>query len=143
MALTPLPSSIGWGSNPQPSDCEPSALPLDHSFRLIFEESLIYQLVHKLNVATHTLKTKPTGIVMKPDLTLFISFSRPTRRSKQKLITSGNRKSKARSKFQQHLTSSFFPSRFMMIILAHGIEQGWPKCSPCVKFWVYLLAIYI
>jgi len=32
MALTPLPSSIGWGSNPQPSDCEPSALPLDHSF---------------------------------------------------------------------------------------------------------------
>ncbi len=33
MALTPLPSSIGRGSNPQPSDCEPSALPLDHSFR--------------------------------------------------------------------------------------------------------------
>jgi len=33
MALTPLPSSIGQGSNPQPSDREPSALPLDHSFR--------------------------------------------------------------------------------------------------------------
>ncbi len=33
MALTPLPSSIGRGSNPQPSDHEPSALPLDHSFR--------------------------------------------------------------------------------------------------------------
>jgi len=33
MALTPLPSSIGRGSNPQPSDREPSALPLDHSFR--------------------------------------------------------------------------------------------------------------
>jgi len=32
MALTPLPSSIGRGSNPQPSDREPSALPLDHSF---------------------------------------------------------------------------------------------------------------
>ncbi len=32
MALTPLPSSIGRGLNPQPSDCEPSALPLDHSF---------------------------------------------------------------------------------------------------------------
>jgi len=32
MALTPLPSSIGQGSNPRPSDCEPSALPLDHSF---------------------------------------------------------------------------------------------------------------
>jgi len=33
MALTPLPSSIGQGLNPQPSDSEPSALPLDHSFR--------------------------------------------------------------------------------------------------------------
>ncbi len=32
MALTPLPSSIGQGSNPQPSDRELSALPLDHSF---------------------------------------------------------------------------------------------------------------
>jgi len=32
MALTPLSSSIGQGSNPQPSDHEPSALPLDHSF---------------------------------------------------------------------------------------------------------------
>jgi len=32
-ALTPLPSSIGQGLNPQPSDCEPSALLLDHSFR--------------------------------------------------------------------------------------------------------------
>jgi len=32
MALTPLPSSIGRGSNPRPSDREPSALPLDHSF---------------------------------------------------------------------------------------------------------------
>jgi hypothetical protein len=34
MALTPLSSSIGRGSNPQPSDYEPSAVPLDHSFRL-------------------------------------------------------------------------------------------------------------
>ena len=33
MALTPLPSSIGLGLNPRPSDCEPRALPLDHSFR--------------------------------------------------------------------------------------------------------------
>ncbi len=32
MALTPLPSSIGQGSNPRPSDHEPSALPLVHSF---------------------------------------------------------------------------------------------------------------
>ncbi len=31
MALTPLPSSIGQGSNPRPSDCELSALPLDQS----------------------------------------------------------------------------------------------------------------
>ncbi len=34
MDLTPLPSSIGQGLNPRPSDCEPSALPLDHDFRL-------------------------------------------------------------------------------------------------------------
>jgi len=34
MALTPLPSSIGRGLNPQPSDREPSALLLDHSFCL-------------------------------------------------------------------------------------------------------------
>ncbi len=34
MALTPLPSSIGQGSNQRPSDRELSALPLDHSFRL-------------------------------------------------------------------------------------------------------------
>jgi len=33
MALTTLPSSIGQGWNPRPSDHEPSALPLDHSFR--------------------------------------------------------------------------------------------------------------
>jgi len=32
MALTPLPSGIGQGSNPRPPDREPSALPLDHSF---------------------------------------------------------------------------------------------------------------
>ncbi len=33
MAMTPHPSSIEQGSNPQPSDRELSALPLDHSFR--------------------------------------------------------------------------------------------------------------
>ncbi len=32
MALTPLPSSIGRGSNSRPSDRKPSALLLDHSF---------------------------------------------------------------------------------------------------------------
>jgi hypothetical protein len=34
MALTPVPSSIGWGLNPRPSDREPSALPLGHGFCL-------------------------------------------------------------------------------------------------------------
>ncbi len=34
MALTPLLSSIGRGLNPRPSDREPSALLLDHGFRL-------------------------------------------------------------------------------------------------------------
>ncbi len=42
MAFTPLPSSIGWGSNPQPSDCEPSALPLEHSFRYVMHVSLLH-----------------------------------------------------------------------------------------------------
>jgi len=32
MALTPLPSSIGKGLNPRPSDCELSTLLQDHSF---------------------------------------------------------------------------------------------------------------
>ncbi len=32
LALTPHPFSIGPGSNPRPSDREPSALPIDHSF---------------------------------------------------------------------------------------------------------------
>jgi len=35
MVLTPLPSSIGRGSNPWPSDHEPSALPLDHRKAII------------------------------------------------------------------------------------------------------------
>ncbi len=34
MTLTPLSSSIGQGLNPRPSDREPSALQLDHGFRL-------------------------------------------------------------------------------------------------------------
>jgi len=44
MALTPLPSSIGQGSNPRPSDREPSALQLDHSFRFL---SLSKYLIRK------------------------------------------------------------------------------------------------
>jgi hypothetical protein len=36
MALTPLPLSIGQGSNSRPSDREPSALPLDHRFRCLY-----------------------------------------------------------------------------------------------------------
>ncbi len=43
MALTPLPSSIGRVLNPQPSDCEPSALPLDHGFCL-------FKVIELLNV---------------------------------------------------------------------------------------------
>ncbi len=39
MAFTPLPSSMEQGSNPQPSDCEPSAHSLDHNFRLQFRWS--------------------------------------------------------------------------------------------------------
>jgi hypothetical protein len=35
MALTPLPSSIGRGLNPQPSNCELSALLLDLSFHFL------------------------------------------------------------------------------------------------------------
>jgi len=37
MALTPLPSSFLQGSNPWPSDHEPSSLPLDHSFRFLID----------------------------------------------------------------------------------------------------------
>ncbi len=36
MALTPFSSRIGQGSNPRPAKREPSALPIDHSFRLTF-----------------------------------------------------------------------------------------------------------
>jgi hypothetical protein len=43
MALTPLPSSIGWELNPRPSDREPSALPLDHSFCLRETCILLFQ----------------------------------------------------------------------------------------------------
>ncbi len=46
--MTPHPSSIGQGLNPQPSDREPSALPLDHSFRLF--ESLY---AHKWSFLKH------------------------------------------------------------------------------------------
>jgi len=35
MASTPLPSRIGRGLNPRPSDRELSALSLDHSFYLL------------------------------------------------------------------------------------------------------------
>jgi len=37
MALTPLPSSIGRGSNPPPTDRDLSVLPLDHSFRFVLD----------------------------------------------------------------------------------------------------------
>jgi len=40
IALTPLSSSIGRGSNSRPSDREPSALPLDHSFRFKLKSNI-------------------------------------------------------------------------------------------------------
>jgi hypothetical protein len=42
MALTPLSSSIGRGLNPQPSDCEPSTLPLGHVVTLYHERHKIH-----------------------------------------------------------------------------------------------------
>jgi len=42
MAFTPLLSSIGQGLNPRPSGREPSALPLDHSFRL--QSTVVYTM---------------------------------------------------------------------------------------------------
>jgi hypothetical protein len=53
MAFTPLPSSIGRGSNPQPSDHEPSALPLDHSFR--YQRTFIEEEEHY--ITTTVFKT--------------------------------------------------------------------------------------
>jgi len=35
VALSPLQSSIGQGSNPRPSDREPSTLPLDYTFGML------------------------------------------------------------------------------------------------------------
>ncbi len=52
MALTPFPSSIGWGSNPRPSDREPSTLPLDHSFRLIADP--LHESMSRLLAVTET-----------------------------------------------------------------------------------------
>jgi len=51
MALTPLPSSIGWGLKSRPSDLEPSALPLDHSFRFI-DTSLLWFMSVETNIIT-------------------------------------------------------------------------------------------
>jgi hypothetical protein len=42
VALTPLPSSIGRGLNPRPSDHEPSALPLDHGFHPFTRKAYFY-----------------------------------------------------------------------------------------------------
>ncbi len=41
MALTPLPSNIGWGLNPRPSDREPSALLLDHGFHPVPKHTVL------------------------------------------------------------------------------------------------------
>ncbi len=47
VALTPLPSTIGRGSNPRPFDREPSALPLDHNF--FKKEKYMYVYIQKIN----------------------------------------------------------------------------------------------
>ncbi len=44
MPLTPLPSSIGQGSNPGPLDRVPSALQLDHSFRFNYLLSFLHEM---------------------------------------------------------------------------------------------------
>ncbi len=51
MALTPLPSSIGKGLNPRPSDREPSALLLDHGFLLLnrFLPDLKFKALERLD----------------------------------------------------------------------------------------------
>ncbi len=38
------------------------------------------------------------------------------------------------TEFHQHFKSSFCASGFTMILLAHGIEQAWPACSPSTSF---------
>jgi hypothetical protein len=48
MALTPLPSSIGRGSNPRPSDSEPSTLPTTALIGLITDINLVYQMCGSL-----------------------------------------------------------------------------------------------
>jgi len=57
MALTPLPSSIGWGSIPRPSNCEPSTLPLDHSFRLRSHDCLKLTLLVLRSVFNNVVTT--------------------------------------------------------------------------------------
>ncbi len=47
MALIPLSSSIGWGSNPRPSDHEPSAQPLDHSFSYPYLEFAVFDYLQQ------------------------------------------------------------------------------------------------
>jgi len=58
VALTPLPSSIGRGSNPRPSDREPSALPLDHSFR--FKQQHLQYVLLKPMLTTAPAASKLT-----------------------------------------------------------------------------------
>jgi len=52
MALTPLPSSIGQGSNPRLSEREPSALPKDHSFRIILANLSLFSYGSSINDVT-------------------------------------------------------------------------------------------
>jgi len=95
MALTPLPSSIGRGSIPRPSNCEPSTIPLDHSFRcqtinsrfIIFEKfskfiyisislSLAHTYTHTLiNTHTHKIQTHTYSQTLSIFLSLNLSQS--------------------------------------------------------------------
>ncbi len=53
MALTPLPSSIWQGSNPWPSNREPSALLLDLIFRYLENLKILF-CTKSNNIRTHT-----------------------------------------------------------------------------------------
>jgi len=69
MALTPLPSSIGQGLNPRPSDREPSALPLDHGFRISSEKSCV---LFEYPYSTFGLKIKVENLLPKDLLSQII-----------------------------------------------------------------------
>jgi len=56
--LTPLPSSIGWGSNPRPPRCELSTLPLDQSQARINFRYILWNLCTSRFMQKTTLEWK-------------------------------------------------------------------------------------